>query len=71
LASPPANRLQLKDLLIAFVLPTLLGKSLIIYFGLNYSDHPDEGYGIGLVLSILFTLLMMGRFVWKFRNYED
>jgi hypothetical protein len=55
----------------AFLLPTLIGKVLILYFGLNYSEYPDEGYGIGLVLSILFTVTMLGLFLWKYRNHED
>lgn len=52
-------------------MPTLFGKSLVVYFGLNYSEFPGEGYGYGLTLSIIFTLSMLGRFVWKYRNIED
>jgi hypothetical protein len=62
---------RLKDFLLPFLFPTLIGKCLILYFGLNYSDNPGEGYGTGLVLSIAFTLTMLGRFLWKFRDYED
>jgi hypothetical protein len=67
----PTKKLDLKDLIIAFLFPTLIGKSLMLYFGLNYSNEPGEGYGVGLVLSILFTCAMAGRFIWKYRNYED
>ena len=43
----------------------------MLYFGLNYSEYPGEGYGIGLVISICFTLSTLGYFIWKYRNYED
>lgn len=66
--SPP---LKLGALLATFLVPTLFGKTMILYFGLNYSDHPGDGYGYGLVIAILFTAVMMGRFLWKYRNYEE
>lgn len=62
---------KLADLLIAFLLPTLGGKVLILYFGSNYSRWPGEGYGYGLAISILFTLSMVGRFLWRYRDYQD
>lgn len=65
------RKLVLGDLLGTFLVPTLIGKSLILYFGLNYSSNPDEGYGIGLAISILFTAVMVGRFLWKYRDYDD
>lgn len=65
------KQLKISDLLMPFLFPTLVGKSLILYFGLNYSNEPGEGYGVGLVISILFTLTMIGRFLWKTRNYVD
>jgi hypothetical protein len=63
--------LRVQDLLIPFLLPTLLGKCFILYFGLNYSEYPGEGYGIGLGISIAFTLFMLGRFLWTYRHYQD
>lgn len=63
--------MKLSDFIISFLMPTLFGKSLVVYFGLNYSEFPGEGYGYGLTLSIIFTLSMLGRFVWKYRNIED
>lgn len=65
------TKLELKPLVITFVCPTLFGKAMILYFGLNYSDHPGEGYGIGLAVSVIFTLFMLGRFVWKYRDYTE
>jgi hypothetical protein len=68
---PLERKAMIKDLIVAFLVPTLIGKSFVLYFGLNYSNNPGEGYGYGLVASILFTLTMVGRFIWKYRNYED
>ena len=65
------RKLEIKDLLLTFLMPTIFGKVMILYFGLNYSDHPDRGYGIGLVVSILFTIAMIGRFLWRYRDYDD
>jgi hypothetical protein len=67
----PASNKVLGHFIRAFLLPTLIGKVCILYFGLNYSDNPGEGYGIGLVISILFTVTMLGLFLWKYRNHED
>ncbi len=60
-----------RDIVLTFVLPTVLGKSMIVFFGSNYSSHPGEGYGYGLVFAIAMTLTTISRFVWKYRNYED
>lgn len=65
------KKLKVSDLLIPFLFPTLIGKSLVLYFGLHYSEFPGEGYGVGLILSILFTVSMVARFLWKTRNYVD
>jgi hypothetical protein len=59
------------DLVAAFLVPTIVGKAAILYFGANYAGHPGRGYGVGLVVAFLFTLCMIGRFLWKYRNYED
>lgn len=60
-----------RDLVTTFAFPMLIGKSLILFFGLMYSAFPGEGYGTGLVISLIFTVVMAGRFVWKHRHYED
>lgn len=51
--------------------PLVFGKLVILYFGSMYSSHPGEGYGIGLSAAIAFTLVMLGRFLWKYRNFES
>ena len=74
MCTPPQdrkNKRELTSMIVTFACPTLIGKGLILYFGLNYSSDPGRGYGVGLVLSIVFTLTMLGLFLWRFRNYED
>ena len=60
-----------KDFAKSFLMPTLIGKSFILYFGINYSNEPGEGYGYGLVISILFTFCSLLLFAWKYRNQEE
>lgn len=57
--------------IIGFLMPTLVGKTLVVYFGLNYSEFPGEGYGYGLVAAIIFTVGNLFRLVWRYRNVED
>jgi hypothetical protein len=53
----------------AFIVPTLVLKAGILYFGLNYSSFPGEGYGWGLLISIVLSLVNFGIFIWK--NFQD
>jgi hypothetical protein len=59
------------DLVISMSIPFLIGKSLILYFGLMYSAYPGEGYGVWLIITIVVSLLLAGRFLWKHRDYDD
>ena len=68
-AIPP--KLKIRHLLMSFLMPTLVGKSLVLYFGAGYANNPGDGYGYGLLASILFTLAMIGRFLWTYRHHED
>lgn len=61
----------LYDFIKAFLFPTVINKALMLYFGLNYSESPGEGYGYGLLFTIFILLFLMGRFIWKYRNIED
>ncbi len=61
----------IKDFLKAFFIPLLINKFFMMYFGLNYSNHPGEGYGYGLIASIVFFLVGVGRFLWKYRHVQD
>jgi len=61
----------LKDFLKVFLVPVLINKIFMLYFGLNYSQYPGEGYGYGLIASILFFLYSVFRFIWKYKDIED
>ena len=61
----------MKDFIRSFLMPTLFGKSLVLYFGINYSLHPDEGYGYGLIAAVVFTFCSLVAFGWKYRNHEE
>jgi hypothetical protein len=65
------SKLVLKDFLLSFLIPTLIGKAFVLYFGLNYTNYPGEGYGYGLIVALSFTIFMIGKFLWKYRNYDD
>jgi hypothetical protein len=54
-----------------FLVPTLVIKSGIMFFGLNYSMYPGEGYGYGLAICLALTIINFGIFLWTFRNYSD
>ena len=61
----------LKDFIIVFLFPTLINKVFMFYFGLKYSAYPGEGYGYGLIATIVFLVLSLGRFLWRYRNTPD
>jgi hypothetical protein len=61
----------LKDFIRSFLMPTLVGKTLVLYFGINYSMSPDEGYGYGLAASIAFTVVGLLALIWKYRDQEE
>ncbi|MFN3454592.1 MAG: hypothetical protein ACK41T_06475 [Pseudobdellovibrio sp.] len=52
-------------------MPTFIGKSFVLYFGLMYSNHPDEGYGYGLIAAISFTVISLLLFIYKYKDTED
>lgn len=66
-----ADTAVIKDFLKVFLVPFLINKIFMLYFGLNYSANPGEGYGYGLTATVLFLFFTIGRFVWKYRNIED
>ena len=65
------NRRIIFDFAKSFLMPTLIGKSFVLYFGLNYSEHPGEGYGYGLIAAIVVTVGSLVAFAWKYRNQEE
>lgn len=67
----PQTTSAIKDFLKVFIVPVLINKMFMLYFGLNYADNPDQGYGYGLAATILFLFFTVGRFLWKFKDIED
>jgi hypothetical protein len=59
------------DFLKVLIIPMLVNKVFMMYFGLNYSNHPGEGYGYGLIATIIFLFITVGRFIWKYKDIED
>jgi hypothetical protein len=59
---------QLTSYLRVFLIPTLFLKGALLYFGLNYSSYPEEGYGWGLFIAICLSLFNFLLFLWKTRN---
>lgn len=68
---PQKKNQQLYHFIRAFFGPTILGKIAVLYFGLNYSQYPGDGYGYGLILSVVVTVGLLIRFVYKYRHVED
>lgn len=64
-------KLDMTEMFITYISPAVFGKLLTLFFGSYYSSHPGEGYGIGLVICIVFTLAMLARFVWKYRHLGE
>lgn len=66
----PSNAV-LKDFLKVFFMPFLVNKFFMVYFGINYANHRDEGYGYGLVATIIILFITVGRFLWKYKDIQD
>lgn len=71
MSAPEKTKFDLFDFGIVSFGPAVLSKMLLLYFGSMYSSHPGDGYGWGLIASILMTLVTVGRFLWKYRNFES
>lgn len=72
--TPDEQRKQnatLADFLKAFLIPMIPNKMVMLYFGLKYAEYPGDGYGYGLAATMIFFLITMARFLWKYRNIED
>ena len=68
---PKKNNSVLVDFMKVLFIPMVINKMLMLYFGINYSAYPDEGYGYGLAATVFFLFFTMGRFLYKYRNVED
>jgi Mg2+ and Co2+ transporter CorA len=47
------------------LVPMLITKAFILYFGINYSLYPGEGYGYGLAFFCAFTVISALIFIWR------
>lgn len=69
--SNETSKETLKAFIKSFLMPTLVGKSLVLYFGIQYSNYPGDGYGYGLIASLAYTFVSLVYFAYKFKDYED
>ncbi len=53
-----------------FVISTVINKSLMFYFGVNYSRWPGQGYGYGLAATLFYTVCAAGYLIFKYRNFD-
>lgn len=56
---------KLKSYIRIFLLPTLITKAMILFFGQNYAMYPGRGYGYGLVACMAFTVCSLTYFAWS------
>lgn len=68
---PQADPAVLWDFLKVFLLPVVINKILMLYFGLKFTEYPGEGYGYGLIATVFILIFTMSRFLWKYRNIQD
>ena len=68
---PRSPRKIIFDFAKSFLVPTLIGKSFVLYFGINYSQYPGEGYGYGLIISLAITAGSLIAFAWKYKDQEE
>ena len=51
-----------------FIVPMIIMKVFLLYFGLNYSQYPGEGYGYGLVATLVISGAGFAYFLWSQRR---
>ncbi len=71
-ASPKtAPTKKLPSYLCAALLPVLVTKSLMLYFGLHYAMYPGKGYGYGLAAAVGLTFGSFAHFIWVNRHETE
>jgi hypothetical protein len=55
----------------AFVVPTILIKVFMLYFGLNYAAYPERGYVYGLAATVILSLANFSYFLYLNWNEAD
>lgn len=63
-------KVPLWRIIFILVMQLIVMKTVILLFGARYAEFPGEGYGYGLAASVITTLIMVGFFVWKYRNHD-
>ena len=53
------------------LVPTLVTKSFILFFGIMYSLYPGDGYGWGLLVSCVVTVFTFSYFIWSQSGKEE
>ncbi len=66
-----ASNIVVRDFVKTLLFPMLVNKAFMLYFGLNYSSNPGQGYGYGLVLTVVVLFTTIGVFLWKYKDIED
>lgn len=61
----------LKDFIRVLLMPLLVNKLFMLYFGIHYSNYPGDGYGYGLAATVFVLFFTVGRFLWKYRHVQD
>jgi hypothetical protein len=62
---------MMRDFILTLVLPMLVNKVFMMYFGMHYAIYPGEGYGYGLAATIVVMLAILAFLIWKYRDYSD
>ena len=70
-AKSEKKTLTASDLFLTALFPHIAGKVMLLYFGINYAERPGEGYGYGLAFAICLSVVLVARFLYRSRNYED
>lgn len=65
------KELSLNFFIPAFIIPIIITKTAILYFGINWSNYPGEGYGYGFFATLLFAVLNFTFFLWRHRHYSE
>ncbi|HND84420.1 MAG TPA: hypothetical protein PLU50_01380 [Pseudobdellovibrionaceae bacterium] len=65
---PVTDTEDLGAFLRAVLVPMIIMKAFILFFGINYALYPGEGYGYGLIVAIIVTLMNFAIFIWNRRN---
>jgi hypothetical protein len=60
-----------KDFVRVFLVPMIVNKIAILYFGAEYAENPGEGYGYGLCAALLLLVINFGVFLWRYRDVQD